>query len=315
MFPVWHQASIWITLIQWWFIVNWVLGNKLKWNINWYLNRFIVENGFQKVICKLAATLFVLTRWGWVMHICVGNLAIMVSDNGLLPGRHQAIIWTNDGISLISNLRNKLQWNLRSEFCTFSLRKRHLIMPSAEWRPFCHGLNALKSLMFIGPHYNGTWLHYYRLTSNIRCIIVNSQCDCWSIRCSWSIACRHCSNYIFILDLKPSFNGLGKANKARWETFQFGYLVHLILEVWWYLARLWAYGVLNVFPFFRWYPGMLGRTVIHYEYIGYKPQTAKGTWKHKTQKKFKSKCCKISQDQVSMWMMSTTGAPFFTDMV
>ena len=33
------------------------------------------------------------------MHICVGgNLTSIVSDNGLLPGRHQAIIWTNAGI-------------------------------------------------------------------------------------------------------------------------------------------------------------------------------------------------------------------------
>ena len=31
-------------------------------------------------------------------------------------------------------------------------------------------------------------------------------------RCSWSIACRRCSNYIFILNLTPGFNGLGKDN-------------------------------------------------------------------------------------------------------
>ena len=31
-------------------------------------------------------------------HICVGNLTIIGSDNGLSPGRRQAIIWTNDGI-------------------------------------------------------------------------------------------------------------------------------------------------------------------------------------------------------------------------
>ena len=34
-------------------------------------------------------------------HICVGNLIIMGSDNGLSPGRRQAIIWTNAGILLI----------------------------------------------------------------------------------------------------------------------------------------------------------------------------------------------------------------------
>ena len=29
----------------------------------------------------------------------------------------------------------------------------------------------------------------------------NKQFNCWSLRCSWSIAWRRCSNYIFILDL------------------------------------------------------------------------------------------------------------------
>ena len=33
-----------------------------------------------------------LTRWGWVMHICVSKLSILGSDNGLSPGRRQAII-------------------------------------------------------------------------------------------------------------------------------------------------------------------------------------------------------------------------------
>ena len=34
-------------------------------------------------------------------HICVGKLTITGSDNGLSPGRRQAIIWTNAGILLI----------------------------------------------------------------------------------------------------------------------------------------------------------------------------------------------------------------------
>ena len=46
-----------------------------------------------------------------MIHICVGNLTIIGSDNGLLPGRRQAIIWTNAGILIIGPLRNKLQWN------------------------------------------------------------------------------------------------------------------------------------------------------------------------------------------------------------
>ena len=39
-----------------------------------------------------------LTHWGWVMHICISKLTIIGSDNGLSPGRRQAIIWTNAGV-------------------------------------------------------------------------------------------------------------------------------------------------------------------------------------------------------------------------
>ena len=40
-----------------------------------------------------------LTGAEW--HICISKLTIIGSDNGLAPDRHQAIIWTNDGILLI----------------------------------------------------------------------------------------------------------------------------------------------------------------------------------------------------------------------
>ena len=34
-------------------------------------------------------------------HICISRLTIIGSDDGLLPDRRQAIIWTIDGILLI----------------------------------------------------------------------------------------------------------------------------------------------------------------------------------------------------------------------
>ena len=55
-----------------------------------------------------------LTRWGRVTHICVGNLTIIGSDNGLSPGRRQAIIRTNDGILLIRPLGTNLSEILRN---------------------------------------------------------------------------------------------------------------------------------------------------------------------------------------------------------
>ena len=46
-----------------------------------------------------------LIHWGRVMHICVGKLTIIGSDNDLSPGRRLAIIWSNDEILLIRTFR------------------------------------------------------------------------------------------------------------------------------------------------------------------------------------------------------------------
>ena len=82
-------------------------------------------------------------QWGQVTHICVSNLNIIGSDNGLLPGRHQAIIWTNAGILLTGPLGTNFN-EILIEIHTFSLKEMHLKMSSAKWRPFCHSLNGLK---------------------------------------------------------------------------------------------------------------------------------------------------------------------------
>ena len=84
-----------------------------------------------------------LTHWGRVTHICVGKLTIIGSYNGLSPGRCQAIIWTNAGIFLIEPLGTNFS-EILIGIQIFSLKKMHLKMSSAKWRPFCIGLNVLK---------------------------------------------------------------------------------------------------------------------------------------------------------------------------
>ena len=83
-----------------------------------------------------------LTHWGRVTHICVGNLTIIGPDNGLSPGRRQAIIWTNAGILLIGPWETNYS-EILIGIQTFSFKKMHLKMSSAKWRPFCLGLNVL----------------------------------------------------------------------------------------------------------------------------------------------------------------------------
>ena len=83
-----------------------------------------------------------LTHWGQVTHIYVGNLTIIGSDNGLSPGRRQAIIWTNAGILLIGPLGTNFN-ETSIEIHTFSFKKIYLKLSSGKWRPFCLGLNVL----------------------------------------------------------------------------------------------------------------------------------------------------------------------------
>ena len=78
-------------------------------------------------------------------HICVGKLTNIGSDNGLSPGRRQAIIWTNAGISLIGPLGTNFS-EILIGIQTFSFKKMHLEMSSAKWRPFCLGLNELNHM-------------------------------------------------------------------------------------------------------------------------------------------------------------------------
>ena len=93
--------------------------------------------------------IFLLTHWGRVTHICVGNLTNIDSDNGLSPSRRQAIIWTNAGLLLIGPLGTNFN-EILIEILTFSFKKMRLKVSSEKRRPFCLGLNVLTvCLMFV----------------------------------------------------------------------------------------------------------------------------------------------------------------------
>ena len=83
-----------------------------------------------------------LTHWGRVTQICISKLTIISSDNGLSPGGHQAIIWTNAGILLIGPLGTNFS-GIFIKIHTFSFKKMRFKMSSGKWRPFCLGLNVL----------------------------------------------------------------------------------------------------------------------------------------------------------------------------
>ena len=77
-----------------------------------------------------------LTHWGQVIHICIHNLTIIVSNNGLSPYRRQAIIWTNAWVLSIGPLETNLR-ELSIEIWTFSFTGMHFKMSSAMSQTIC----------------------------------------------------------------------------------------------------------------------------------------------------------------------------------
>ena len=106
-----------------------------------------------------------LTHRGRVMHICVNELTIIGSDNGLSPGRRQAIIWTSVIILSVGTLGTNFS-EIFIEILTFSFKKMRLKKLSAKWRPFCIGLNKL------------SWLSGLIILANLKCPL-------------WAENCRH----------------------------------------------------------------------------------------------------------------------------
>ena len=112
--------------------------------LNKVLSHLILSHKVSNAGRRLSSS--ILTHWGRVTHICVGNLTIIGSDNGLSPGRRQAIIRTNAGILLIGPMGTNSS-KILIEILTFSLKKMRLKVSSAKRWPFCLGLNVLRYLL------------------------------------------------------------------------------------------------------------------------------------------------------------------------
>ena len=101
----------------------------------------ILENLSGKVLEKC---------WNFVSEICyspcicISKFTIIGSDNGLSPGRRQAIIWTNAGILLIVPLGTNFS-EILIKIITFSFKKMCLKESSVKWWQNCLGPNVLTS--------------------------------------------------------------------------------------------------------------------------------------------------------------------------
>ena len=101
-----------------------------------------VLNLFSAIWKYISISYNFLSHWGRMTQICFSKLTIIGSDNGLSPGRRQAIIWTNARILLIGPLGTNFSAIL-IEIHTFLFKKMHLKMSSRTFRPFCLGPNLL----------------------------------------------------------------------------------------------------------------------------------------------------------------------------
>ena len=110
----------------------------LKFSVMWFLN-----------LCWLVSH---LTHWGRVTHLCISKSTTIGLDNGLSPGRHQAINWTNAGILLIEPL-NKLQWNFNRNLYNFIQENafENVVWKTAAIlsRPQCVEVVAIPRLYFV----------------------------------------------------------------------------------------------------------------------------------------------------------------------
>ena len=100
------------------------------------------DKNFNNVTWPIVMFVDHLVMWGsWAPSFMV-KLTIIGSDNGLSPGRRQAIIWTNAGILSIGPLGTNF-CEISNRIHTFSFKKTHLKMLSEKWWPFCLGLSVL----------------------------------------------------------------------------------------------------------------------------------------------------------------------------
>ena len=87
-------------------------------------------------LARYGACFVSLTHWGRATHICVSKLTIIGSDNGLSPGRCQAIIRTNAEILLIRPIGTNFS-EILIELLLFSFKKKYLKVSSAKRWPQC----------------------------------------------------------------------------------------------------------------------------------------------------------------------------------
>ena len=147
---------------------------------------------------------FCITHWGRMTHICVGKLTIIGSDNGLSPGRRQAIIWKNAGILLIGTLITNFS-EISIEIQTFSLKKMRLKMSSAKCCSFRLGLNMLIQLSHCNVSHATVFYQNNRQQRSDTYIWFTQWCFTVKMTANFRpIEMRTCANVLFCLRFRQT---------------------------------------------------------------------------------------------------------------
>ena len=111
-------------------------------------------------------------------HLCISNVTIIGTDNGLSPVRRQAIIGTKTGILVIGPLGTNVRENW-FEIRTFSFKKIYFEM-SGNWRPFRLGLNMLIHIGLLDSRYIRLAIVLAHITSSVLPLhtLTNGKCHC-----------------------------------------------------------------------------------------------------------------------------------------
>ena len=166
-----------------------------------------------------------LTHWGRVTHICVSKITIIGSDNDLLPGRRQAILWTSAGILLMGPFGTNFSEILVAIHIVW-FKKMHLKMSSGKLRPSCLGLSVLThwSLIYIycvyiflsmaGLTLNMWGPSYLGLTRSISWLLMPWLLTSPGHQQPWYWLCRIGR---FLSYLSKDFNYLRHINVEKWH--------------------------------------------------------------------------------------------------
>ena len=148
-------------------------------------------------------------------HTGVGRITISGSDNGLSPGRRQAIIWTNAVIWLIRHLGTNFG-EIIIEIGTFSFKKMHLKMSSEKGRPFCLGLNVL----ILDPgHLFGCFFLTTRNITVVISAIPMKEClwDCSTLKQVIDLMHEDCYHYFY---RRYSYHQMKFNSPCPWQNLQ-----------------------------------------------------------------------------------------------